>query len=117
MPAAAESGRQAASNFMMFQLVLQFPLSEDFDFDALLEFETRLTFELGNEHVVDPHAFGTDEVNIFIHTDSPEIAFQKAVVTLSAQLASTFKAAYRTINSVQYRWLHPANHEGEFRIA
>ncbi len=106
-----------ASNFMMFQLVLQFPLSEGFNFDALLEFETRLTIELGSEHVVDPHAFGTDEVNIFIHTDNPEFAFEKAVVMLSAQLASTFKAAYRAMNSDQYQWLHPANHKGEFRIA
>ena len=31
---------------MKYQLVLQFPLSEDSDFDALIEFETRLTFEL-----------------------------------------------------------------------
>lgn len=101
---------------MKYQLVLQFPLSEDFDFDALIELETRLTFELGSDHDVDGHDIGSGEINIFIHTDSPELAFEKAIVLLSAQLASTLKAAYRAIDSDQYQWVHPANYEGEFHI-
>ncbi len=102
---------------MKYELVLQFPLSEGSDFDALIEFETRLTFELGSEHVVDGHDLGSGEMNVFIHTDSPEIAFEKAIVVLGTHLASTFKAAYRTMDSDQYQWIHPANHEEEFRIA
>jgi hypothetical protein len=101
---------------MKYQLVLQFPLSESSDFDALIEFETRLTFELGSEHVVDGHDLGSSEMNVFIHTDSPEIAFEKATLILGEHLSATIKAAYRAMDSDQYQWIHPANHEGEFRI-
>lgn len=102
---------------MKYQLVLQFPLSEDVDFNALIEFETRLSFELGSDHVVDGHDLGTGEMNVFVRTDSPELAFEKAIVVLGAPLSSTVKAAYRAIDSETYHWIQPENHEGEFRIA
>ena len=102
---------------MKYQLVLQFPLSEGFDFDALIEFETRLTFEFGVEHVVDGHDLGAGEMNVFIHTDTPEVAFEEAIRVLGAHLASSFRAAYRAMDSDEYQWVHPAKHEGEFRIA
>ncbi len=63
---------------MQYQLVLQFPLAEDFDFDALIELETKLTFELGSVHDVDGHDIGSGEVNIFILTNNPDEAFKNA---------------------------------------
>jgi len=102
---------------MKYQLVLQFPVTENFDFDALIELETKLTFELGRDHDVDGHDFGSGEMNIFIHTNSPNDAFEKAIVLLGDQFASTLKAAYRLVGSDQFTWLHPAANEEVFHVA
>jgi hypothetical protein len=102
---------------MKYQLVLQFPMTENFDFDALIELETKLTFELGSEHDVDGHDFRSGEMNIFIHTNSPDDAFEKIILLLSDQFASILKAAYRIVGSDQFIWLHPANNEEVFHVA
>lgn len=102
---------------MQYQLVLQFPLDEDFDFDALIELETKLTFELGSEHDVDGHDFGSGEMNIFIHTDNPIEVFKKTALLLNDQLSSILKAAYRKIDSDRYTWLNPANNSEEFHVS
>ncbi len=102
---------------MQYQLVLQFPLGEDSDFDGLIELETKLTFELGSEHDVDGHDFDSGEMNIFIHTDNPNDAFKKIALLLNDQLSSILKAAYRKIDSDRYTWLHPANNSENFHVA
>ena len=102
---------------MKYQLVLQFPITENFDFDALIELETKLTFELGSEHDVDGHDFGPGEMNIFIQTNNPANAFEKVTALLSDPLSSLFKAAYRAVESDQFIWLHPADNEEEFHVA
>jgi hypothetical protein len=102
---------------MQYQLVLQFPLSENLDFDALIELETKLTFELGSEHDVDGHDFGSGEMNIFIHTNNPDDAFKKTIGLLSDQFSSILNAAYRKLDSDQYIWLHPANSREDFHVA
>lgn len=102
---------------MKYQLVLQFPVTENFDFDALIELETKLTFELGSEHEVDGHDFGSGEINIFIHTNSPNDAFEKIIVLLSDKFASTFKAAYRKAGADRFIWLHPAASKEVFHVA
>jgi len=101
---------------MKYQLVLQFPVTENFDFDALIELETKLTFELGSEHDVDGHDFGSGDMNIFIHTNSPNDAFEKVIVLLSDQFAPTLKAAYREVGSDRFIWLHPAANEEVFHV-
>lgn len=102
---------------MKYQLVLQFPIAENFDFDALIELETKLTFELGSEHDVDGHDLGSGEMNIFIHTNNPNNAFAKVNALLSGQLASSLKAAYRIVGTDQFIWLHPAANEEAFHVA
>jgi len=101
---------------MKYQLVLQFPITENFDFDAIIELETKLTFELGSEHGVDGHDFGSAEMNLFINTNNPDDAFEKAIVLVNDQFASTLKAAYRLAGSDQFIWLHPAAHDESFHI-
>jgi len=103
-----------ASETKQYQLVLQFSLSEDFDFDAFVAFETRLGFELDSEHSVEEHTFGSDEVSISIFTDNPESAFEEIFVILSPRLAATLKAAFRSVDAGEFRWVHPADSEGEF---
>ena len=102
---------------MKYQLVLQFPMTENFDFDALIELETKLTFELGSEHDVDGHDFGSGEMNVFIHTNNPNDAFEKVVALLNDQFTSSLKAAYRIVGSDQFIWLHPAANEEAFHVA
>jgi len=96
-----------------YQLALRFPLSEDFDFDALVAFETRLGFELDSENVVEGHVFGSDEVSISVFTDDPELAFEEVFAILSPRLAATLKAAFRSVDSGEFRWVYPVDSEGE----
>ena len=103
-----------ASETKKYQLVLQFPLSEDFDFDAFVAFETRLGFELDSEHIVEGHEFGSDEVRISIFTDNPEPVFEDIFAILSPRLAATLKAAFRSMDAGEFRWVYPADSEGEF---
>ena len=102
---------------MKYQLVLQFPITENFDFDALIGLETKLIFELGNEHDVNGHDLGSGEINIFIHTNNPNNAFEKVKALLSDQFASSLKAAYRIVGADQFIWLHPAANEEAFHVA
>ena len=102
---------------MQYQLVLQFPLAEDFDFDAIIMFETKLTFELGSGHDVDGHNIGSGEMNIFIHTNNPEEAFEKIIKNQSDKLSSELKSAYREVDSDQYTWLHPVDSIEVFHVA
>ena len=101
---------------MKYQLVIQFPIKEDFDFDVVLELETRLTLELGEDHLVDGHDFGAGEINILIKTDNPESGYEKIFDMLSGQLAANLRVAYRLMESEEYIWLHPANSESEFSV-
>jgi len=106
-----------ASEIKKYQLVLQFALSGDFDFDAFVAFETRLGFELDSEHIVEGHAFGADEVSISVFTDDPEQAFEEIFAILSPRLAATLKAAFRSVDAGEFRWVYPADSEGEFGTA
>lgn len=101
---------------MQYELVLQFPVDEEFDFDSIIELETKLTFELGDQHVFKDHTFGATDINIIIATDNPEQAFEKIMDIVSTKLAATLKVAYREMESEEYQWLYLANHEGEFQI-
>ncbi len=80
---------------MKYQLVIQFPVTENFDFDSIIELETRLTLEMGEGYVVDGHDFGASEINLFIQTDDPEAGYEKVLDILSAQLISSLRVAYR----------------------
>ena len=46
------------ANKMKYQLVLQFPIDEHSDFDALIDLEDRLLRRIGENHIVDGHDFG-----------------------------------------------------------
>ena len=60
---------------MKYELVLQFDASNSEDFDQLIAVEDRLESALGNLHEVDGHDFGSGKMNIFIHTNDPDSAF------------------------------------------
>lgn len=105
------------ANKMKYQLVLQFPIDEHSDFDALIDLEDRLLRRIGENHIVDGHDFGSGEMHIFIHTNDPEQAFRSALPQVDANLLPNLRAAYRELEGEEYHWLHPSDSQEEFTIA
>ena len=101
---------------MKYQLVIQFPVTEDFDFDAIIALETKLTLNMGKAHIVDGHDFGAGEINILIQTDDPEAAYDRAFNMVNTKLISTLRVAYRLENANEFVWLYPDNSENTFSI-
>ncbi|KQV54991.1 MULTISPECIES: hypothetical protein [unclassified Duganella] len=103
---------------MQYQLVLQVPADSLEGFDALLEFEDRLISELAGAGDVDGHDFGSGEINFFIITANPNLAFERCVDLLShVGLLHHVVAAYRSLNSDEYSVVWPKTFHGEFNVA
>jgi len=101
---------------MKYQLVLQFPTDESSDFDALIELEGILILNIGSDHNVDGHDFGSGEMNIFVHTDDPQEAFSSSYGLVPSDLRATLRAAYRRLDGEKYSWLFPESHSAEFKV-
>jgi hypothetical protein len=101
---------------MQYQLVLQFPGQDVEDFEDLIHLEDILITSLGANHVVDGHDFGARAMNIFILTDDPENAFEKAKNTLHHSLLDTMKAAYRKATGNDYIVIWPQGFSGTFSV-
>jgi len=101
---------------MKYQLVLQFPASSAKDFDQLIEVEEELMKSLGSEHIVDGHDFGSGEMNLFIHTNDPINAFEKARKYLAPGHEQHLVAAYRDLKGNKYTVLWPKGYGKEFRV-
>ena len=67
---------------MKYQLVLQWPASSIRDFDTLIEIEDVLLEGLKDGSDVDGHDAGSNEMNIFIQTNNPEITFKEIKAVL-----------------------------------
>lgn len=103
---------------MNYQLVIQFPLTDATadEFDRLLMIENELELVLRDKHIVDGHDIGAGEMNIFIHTNDPEEAFELAKTTLTEKDLEKISVAFRDMIGDQYSVLWPKNYDGEFRI-
>lgn len=101
---------------MKYQLVLQFPATSAEDFDQLIEIENELMESLGEEHIVDGHDFGSGEMNLFIHTNDPNSAFENARNYLPPRHQQHLIAAYRESKGDKYMVLWPEGHGKEFRV-
>lgn len=101
---------------MKYQLVLQFPGEKIEDFDQMLRLEMDLDLSLGAEHEVVGHDFGSGEMNIFIHTDNPVEAYNKAKASLNKLAPMDYIAAYRELKGEGYTVLHPGKFNGVFCI-
>jgi hypothetical protein len=102
--------------YMKYQLVIQFPVTEDFDFDAIIALETKLTLDMGEGYIVDGHGFSTGEINIFIQTDNAEAGYRKAFDMVSINLIPTLRVAYRAKDTNEFIWLYPDNNQDIFSI-
>lgn len=101
---------------MKYQLVIKFNASSIKDFDHLIEIENRLIGAFGDLHEVDGHDFGTGEMNIFVHTDSPENAFEIIRKNLTASEIKDVKVAFRELGLEKINVLWPVDYNGKFTI-
>lgn len=94
---------------MDFILVLQWPVASKADYDALIEMEDALESHLQDAHgYIDGHDFGSGEMNIFVHTNVPLVAFQDIQATLEADpRCATVRAAYRSVDGDEYTAIWP----------
>ncbi len=101
---------------MKYQLILQFTANATADFDQLVALEEKLIAGLDETAVVDGHDFGQSEFDIFILTDEPGMAFDKAhQIVRNQKLQQAMRAAYRESDDEDYIVLWPLT-LGEFAI-
>jgi hypothetical protein len=93
---------------MTHELVLQWPASSIDDYDVMVDMEEELIEKLSAGSKVDGHDAGSGEVNIFIHTDDPERAFQEVKSFLSRHPGwSGVRAAHRNFEAEDYTIIWP----------
>jgi hypothetical protein len=94
---------------MKYQLVLQWPSSSSTsEYAHLIALEEAIRNGLSERDVVDGHDIGTGAMNIFIHTDNPESAFEKAKLLLSSpDDLSRLRAGYRDFDEGEYIPISP----------
>lgn len=95
---------------MEYQLVLQWPGPSLKDYDEMVAVENKLIENLSEGSEVDGHDVGSGEVNIFILTDNPELAFNEAKGILgNSDHWLNVRAAYREITQDYYTIFWPEN--------
>ena len=93
---------------MRYQLVLQLSGTSIKDYDEMIEFEEEIIETIGKLGYVDGHDAGSAEMNIFVHTNSPELAFERIKMSQRAQgFMTDLKVAFREIGKDEYTILYP----------
>ncbi len=90
-----------------YRLLIQVPIDSTGDFDRLIESEERIDALLGELGRVSGHEAGTGEGNLFIDSDTPELAFQKALPCLDEKFRDLARAAYRERDGESFTILWP----------
>jgi hypothetical protein len=98
-----------------YRLVIQVPIETIGDFDRLIEAEERINALLGELGRVSGHEAGSGEGNLFIETDTPDMAFRKALPCLEEKSRDLARAAYREAEGETFTVLWPAGLK-EFRV-
>ena len=103
---------------MRYQLVLQFPFAAPADYDCLIELAASLEEVLAPSAFIDGHDAGSGEMNIFIHTDSPEETFRlsRTVMEERSRLGK-MAAGYRPFEANDYVRLWPPGETATFTVA
>jgi hypothetical protein len=106
------SGGEGPCCLMRYQLILQFTATTMSDFDQLVALEKKLVEELDSIAVVDGHDFGQSEFNIFIFTEQPTMAFERAHQIVRHQVQECMRAVYRESTGEDYVILWPSTLRG-----
>jgi hypothetical protein len=78
------------------------------DYDRLLAIEETIRTGLGDIGQVDGHDIGSGEMNVFIHTNKPEVAFKKVKALLEGNAdLRDLKAGYRDFDEEGYVAIYP----------
>ena len=76
----------------------------------MIELEDIIIVGLGDLGKVDGHDMGVREMNIFVHTNQPKLAFEKIKSFLGTKdFMPQLKAAYRERLKDDFTILHPTN--------
>jgi hypothetical protein len=93
---------------MEYQLILQWPASSIKDYDTMIEIEEAVIKGLGTLGNVDGHDAGSGEMNIFIFTDHPQLAFDRIKSLLGTRdFMPDLKAAYRQTGTDDFAIVYP----------
>lgn len=93
---------------MKYQLLLQWPTSLFRGYDLLIALENAVIAGIGDLGKVDGHDMGSGEMNIFILTDRPDLAFEriKSIPKVARNLRK-LRAAYRALDEDEYTPIYP----------
>jgi len=92
------------------ELVLQWPASSIKDYNTLIEIEGIINGGLGDLGKLDGHDMGTGEMNIFVRTDHPKLAFEKIKSLLGTKdFIPDLKAAFRDVGKDNFTIIYPTD--------
>jgi hypothetical protein len=93
---------------MEYQLVLQLPTPFFRAFNLLVSLEEIIEQNIGDFATVDGHDIGSGEMNIFLFTENPKLAFERIKTIPSvAKHMSDMKVGYREVGEDEYTPLYP----------
>ena len=102
---------------MKYMLVIQFPHSDMDDFNAMIRLEDELCHLLRYFAVVDGHDCGRGEMNIFVFTNEPQEAFDRAKIAIeNFGLLHNMSAAYRLVEGEEHVRLWPVGSTQPFIV-
>lgn len=77
-------------------------------YDRLLSIEETIRNRLGDLGVVDGHDIGSSEMSVFVHTDEPKRAFDRAIKLLGSRRdLQELKAGDRDFDEDEYVAIYP----------
>ena len=87
---------------------MQFSADSLKDYDAMIELENNIISGLGNLGEVDGHDMGAGEMNIFVRTNHPKLAFEKIKeIPEIVEFMPDLKAAYRDVGTDIFTIVYP----------
>jgi hypothetical protein len=90
------------------ELMLQLPACSIKDCNTFIELENYIIAGLGNLGEVDGHDMGVGEINIFVHTDRPKLAFERIRSLVGTNdFMPELKAAFRDVGKDDFTIVYP----------
>ena len=98
--------------------MLQFPVSTEREFEAIISLETALIAHFATLAEVDGHDAGSGEMNIFIFTDNPTTTFESIRQLVENQQSPPCRAAaFRKIDENEFTIIWPKDSTQKFSVA